>query len=257
MAGAAFALARLPAGATRERLLDAGALAFASAGVVLHGWALAGQLWPGHPVVVTTATAVSLIGLQLAMTAWIAGFDARLRGLSAGLLLLAAVGALLTGSTPLPVADSGVTLQRQAHIMVSMFAYGLLTVGAIVAVYGLLLDRRLRAARLTAANRLFAPLETTERLLHGLTIAGFVALAMAVVSGITFVENFFAQHLVHKATLSIVATILFGVLLAGRLFAGWRGRRAVYWYLTGYVFLGFAYFGSRLILEQLLGRSWS
>mgnify|MGYP006200681057 CR=1 FL=1 len=40
-----------------------------------------------------------------------------------------------------------------------------LAVGAIVAVFALVQDRRLRAARLSPANQLFAPLETTERLL--------------------------------------------------------------------------------------------
>ena len=40
-------------------------------------------------------------------------------------------------------------------------------------------------------------------------------------------------------------------------FAGWRGRRAMYLYLWGFVVLGLAYFGSRYILEYILGRSWS
>ena len=81
-------------------------------------------------------------------------------------------------------------------------------------------------------------------------------LAAREVSGLAFVENLFAQHLVHKTVLSLIALVLFGVLLAGRQFAGWRGRRAVFLYLWGFVVLGLAYFGSRYILEALLGRSW-
>jgi len=50
---------------------------------------------------------------------------------------------------------------------------------------------------------------------------------------------------------------LFGLLLAGRRFAGWRGKRAIYLYLWGFVLLCLAYFGSRLVLEEVLGRSWS
>ena len=49
---------------------------------------------------------------------------------------------------------------------------------------------------------------------------------------------------------------LFGVLVTGRQFAGWRGKRAVYLYLWGFFILCLAYFGSRYILEQILGRSW-
>jgi ABC-type uncharacterized transport system permease subunit len=110
---------------------------------------------------------------------------------------------------------------------------------------------------LSAVNQLFAPLETTERLLFGIAGAGFLVLLLAVVSGFAFVEDLFAQHLVHKTALSILALSLFGILLAGRIFAGWRGQRAVYLYLWGFGVLGLAYFGTRYILENILGRSWS
>ena len=93
--------------------------------------------------------------------------------------------------------------------------------------------------------------------MFGITSAGFLFLLVAVSSGFAFVEDFFAQHLVHKTALSILALVLFGLLLAGRRFAGWRGKRAVYLYLGGFLILCLAYFGSRFILEQVLGRSWS
>jgi ABC-type uncharacterized transport system permease subunit len=105
-------------------------------------------------------------------------------------------------------------------------------------------------------NHLFAPLEMTEKLLFGVAAAGLIGLLLSVVSGFTFVEDLFAQHLVHKTALSILALILFGILVAGRMFAGWRGKRAVYLYLWGFGFLCLAYFGARYVLEELLGRSW-
>ena len=148
------------------------------------------------------------------------------------------------------------TGQIRVHVLTSMFAYGLLTVGAIVAIFALVQDSRLRHGKLSAANRLFAPVDTTEKLLFALTAAGFTVLALSIVSGFTFVENLFAQHLVHKTVLSLLAILLFGILLAGRWLAGWRGRRAVYLYLAAFTALGFGYFGSRLILEEVLGRTW-
>ncbi|HEX2138236.1 MAG TPA: cytochrome c biogenesis protein CcsA, partial [Woeseiaceae bacterium] len=114
----------------------------------------------------------------------------------------------------------------------------------------------LHAAQLSPVNQLFAPLEMTEKLLYGIAAAGFLTLLLAVFSGFLFVNNLFAQHLVHKTSLSLLALVLFGVLLGGRWFAGWRGRRAVFLYLWGFAVLGLAYFGSRFVLEQMLGRSW-
>ena len=57
--------------------------------------------------------------------------------------------------------------------------------------------------------------------------------------------------------ISLLALFVFGTLLAGRFFAGWRGERAVKLYLAGFLLLCLAYFGVRLILERLLNLSWS
>lgn len=203
------------------------------------------------------ANTASFVGLQIALIALLGAIEPTLRGLSGGLLVLAALGAGVTQSGGSPDSVAVMAWQMQAHVLVSLFAYGLLTVGAIVAVYALIQDRRLRTGKLSPINQLFAPLVTTERLLFGVTAAGFTILLLAVVSGLAFVDNLFAQHLVHKTVLSLLALLLFGVLLAGRQLAGWRGRRAIYLYLWGFLILCLAYYGTRFVLENVLGRSWS
>jgi ABC-type uncharacterized transport system permease subunit len=64
------------------------------------------------------------------------------------------------------------------------------------------------------------------------------------------------QHLAHKFGLSLLAWLVLGILLAGRFFRGWRGKRAIELYLGGFALLCLAYFGSRLILEEIFHRSW-
>jgi ABC-type uncharacterized transport system permease subunit len=226
-------------------------------GIIWHAYALLGLISPPGGLELSIGNAASFIGLQLAMIAAIGAFEPSLRGLAGGLFLLAGLAALATGF-PQDFAGQGpTTWQMQAHILISLFAYGLLTVGAIVAVFALIQDARLRSGRISAVNRLFAPLETTERLLFGIASAGFLALLLAVVSGFAFVDDLFARHLVHKTALSLLALLLFGILIAGRRLAGWRGSRAVSLYLWGFGVLCLAYFGSRFILENILGRSWS
>jgi ABC-type uncharacterized transport system permease subunit len=202
------------------------------------------------------ANTASMIGLELAVTALIAAIEPTLRGIAAGLLILASLVALVTLSDGSAVGSTPMIWQLRAHVLTSLLSYGLITVGAIVAVYAMIQERRLHARKLTASDSLFAPLETTERLLFGITAAGFAGLLLAILSGLTFVDNLFAQHLAHKTVFSILALVVFGALLAGRFFAGWRGTRAVKLYLGGFLLLCLAYFGTRLILEQL-NRSWS
>ena len=221
--------------------------------VVIHGRLLFGEMYVSGGLTLTAA--ISLIGLQLGVIGVLAAFNEALRGVSAGLLAPAALLALAAGRGG--AANGELSVQMKVHVLTSMFAYGLLTVGAIVAIYALIQDRRLRSATLSPINSLFAPLVTTEKLLFAVTAAGFTVLLLSVFSGATFVEDLFAQHLVHKTTLSLVALAIFGILLLGRQFAGWRGGRAVSLYLSGFLVLVLAYFGSRFILENLLGRTWS
>ena len=249
-------MSRLPRFAAQTRLLLILATAFGAVGVLLHGQDLFIEGHRASGLSVSLAGAVSLIGLQLALIGLIGAVEPTLRGMTAGLLLLAAVATIPVDMQPEVPATSDLSWQLQAHILIAMFAYGLLTAGAIVAVYSLVQDRRLKAGKLSSGNQLFAPLETTEKMLFSVTAAGFSVLLLAILSGFAFVEDLFAQHLAHKTAFSLLALLLFGILIAGRTFAGWRGKRAVYLYLWGFAFLCVAYFGARYVLEELLNRSW-
>jgi len=83
-------------------------------------------------------------------------------------------------------------------------------------------------------------------------IVGFISLTVSLGSGLLFLENMFAQHLVHKTILSIFAWFVFLTLLIGHWKLGWRGRTAIRWTLSGFISLMLAYFGSKFVLEILL-----
>ena len=102
--------------------------------------------------------------------------------------------------------------------------------------------------------RALPPLAIMERMLFQLIAVGFVLLTLSLLSGFVYLENMFAQHLVHKTILSILAWAVFGVLLLGRRLYGWRGKVAVRWTLSGIALLLLAYFGSKLVLELILQR---
>lgn len=257
ISGVSFALSRLPSFALRSQILLGGAFLSGLGGLAWHSQTLWSLILVNDGISLSLGNTASLIGLQLALIAMVGALQPALRGLAGGLFLLAAVAAALTGWQSAGGDGEILSWQIQAHVMISLFAYGLLTVGAIVALFALIQERRLQAGQLSSINQLFSPLETTEQMLFGITAAGFLLLLLAVSSGFALFENIFAQHLVHKTTFSLLALLLFGILLAGRQFAGWRGNRAVYLYLWGFAILCLAYFGSRYILEEILGRSWN
>jgi ABC-type uncharacterized transport system permease subunit len=93
-----------------------------------------------------------------------------------------------------------------------------------------------------------------EYLLFQMLTTGIVFLTLSLASGFLFIEDLFAQHLVHKTVLSILAWIIFTGLLIGRSRYGWRGQTAIRWTLIGFALLLLAYFGSKLVLELILHR---
>ena len=84
---------------------------------------------------------------------------------------------------------------------------------------------------------------------------GFGLLTATLLTGLLFVEDMLAQHLVHKTVLSVLSWLVFGGLLLGRWRRGWRGTKAVRWTLTAMTLLALAFFGSQFVLELVLQRS--
>jgi ABC-type uncharacterized transport system permease subunit len=76
------------------------------------------------------------------------------------------------------------------------------------------------------------------------------------VSGVFFSEQLFGKAFTftHKVFFGIVSWFIFGGLLAGHFFRGWRGRTAVHWTLAGFTALLLAYVGSKVVLELVLRR---
>ena len=140
----------------------------------------------------------------------------------------------------------------QGHIMVSVIAYSLITLGAFQA--GLLAyqDRSIKRHHPGGFIRFLPPLHDMETLLFQFLAFGFLCLSVSLLTGFLYLEDIFAQHLVHKTVLSIVGWVILGVLLFGRLKFGWRGKTAIRWTLSAFAFLMLAFFGSKLVLEFIL-----
>jgi len=84
--------------------------------------------------------------------------------------------------------------------------------------------------------------------------AGVGFLSISLLAGFVFIDYLFAQHLVHKTILSLLAWVIFSCLLLGKKYYGWRGKTAITWTLYGFLSLVLAYFGSKLVLELILDR---
>lgn len=203
--------------------------------------------------------ATSLLGWTLAVLACLISIDKHNRVLGAILMLSAAVGAAVgtgLGQVGRSYVEATAGWELTAHILLSMAAAALLFAAAVTAILLVFLDRRLRTRRIADLPSALPPLDALEKVMFRLIAAGFGLLTLALITGFVFVTNLFTQNLVQKTVLSLIAWLLFGVLLIGRLRFGWRGRSAVRWTLWGFGILAVAYFGVKFVLEYLFGRHW-
>jgi ABC-type uncharacterized transport system permease subunit len=226
------------------------------AAIVAHSDALVYTMRTHGPFSIGLPEAISLLAWTLAVLACLISIERQNRVLGALLLASAALGAAVTGTGHTYAEATAPGWELTAHILLSMGAAALLFAAAVTALLLVFLDRRLRTRRIADLPSVLPPLDALERVMFRLIGAGFVLLTLSLFTGFVFVTNLFAQHLFQKTVLSLIAWVIFGVLLMGRIRFGWRGRSAVGWTLSGFGMLALAYFGAKFVLEDVLGRHW-
>lgn len=232
-----------------------GAIALGFGGAALHAGAL-------YPLLVTAGglnlgffNAFSFIAVLTVTLLLVAAISRPVENLGIVVLPVAALSIAMMFAYPSAhILRSGVTWQLELHILLAITAFSVLVLAAVQSIMLAIQDYLLRAHRPGGLAQALPPMQTMENLLFQLIGAGFILLSTALITGILFLEDIFAQHLVHKTVLGIAAWLVFAVLLWGRWRFGWRGRIAIRWTLGGFVFLWLAYLGSKLVLELVLNR---
>lgn len=235
-----------------------------AAGWLLHGAAL-GLDFIGPAALRVGFAAVLSATLWISVAAyWLENRNMALDGMRVLVLPSAALTVLLPLAFPGTVVPlEGRSILFPWHVAIAILAYSTLTIAAFHAVLMALQESRLhghsaRASRNwlgLAIDRLPALL-TMERLLFRLIALGFVLLTLTVFSGVLFSEYLFGTAFKwdHKNVFTLLSWLLFGILLAGRVWRGWRGKTALRFTLTGFSTLLLAYVGTRFVLEVVLMR---
>ncbi len=136
------------------------------------------------------------------------------------------------------------------HIVLALFSYATLIIAALYAIQIAWIDYRLKNKKLSFSPDM-PPLLSIERKCFHITQVGVILLTLTLLSGVLYLDNLLGQENVHKTTLSTMAWLVYLVLLWGHYSKGWRGRKVVWFSLSGAFLLTMGYFGSRLIQELL------
>ncbi len=227
---------------------------------VLVAWAMHGVLLAsgllGEPPRFGFAPALSvtawLVAAVYAVEVWVFPLMQTrwtLSALGAAAVLLAAV---FPGSQLHPNASPWLAL----HWALGIASYGLFAVAVVHAWIMIRAEDRIRVA---ADPHSGLPLLTMERLIFRFVSIGFVLLTATLLVGLLFKDQLYGAATTlkwdHKTIFSLLSWLVFAILLAGRFWFGWRGRRAVRVLYVGSGLLLLAYVGSRFVMEIVLGRS--
>lgn len=197
--------------------------------------------------------ALSLVGLGMSVLTTLVGARGRWAALGVVVFPLAAILLVLYhGHGHEPNRILGWRLAT--HAWLALLAYATLSIAALLAMMLWLQERALRLRDFRPWLRALPPMADLEMLLFRTITVGFSLLTLTLFTGVLFVDNLFAQKLVHKTVLSILSWLVFGTLLIGRHRYGWRGIKAVHWTLSAMALLLLAFFGSRFVVELVLGR---
>lgn len=226
--------------------------------LVLHGILLYKSMATAEGLDLGLANAVSLIVWLTLLIYWFAGLAypgmANVQGLLAPAALAAILYQALSGTHHVVGYFSEPLFAL--HFAVAMLAYALYIVATVHALFMLAEEKFLRRGSLPPLLRQLPPLMEMEALLFRILFAAFVLLTLTLISGVFFSEELFHKPFAvnHKTVFGVLSWLIFGGLLVGHHFRGWRGRVAVNWTLAGFTMLMLSYLGSKFVFEIILKR---
>lgn len=141
-------------------------------------------------------------------------------------------------------------LKQLIHIVSSIFTFSIFACAGLQAILLAIQQKLLRHKDLSGFVFRLPPLETMEQLLFQMIGFGFVVLSIVLITSLVFFQDAIFTLFLGKTILTILAWVVFTVLLIGRHYFGWRGKKAIYCTLSGAILLTFTY--CSMILTELL-----
>ena len=238
----------------KERTASSIVFAAISLGIAAHIFSVYYSLHTSEGIQLGIFKISSLFFLVINTLVLLSSLKKPLHNLFLGLLPLSVTAILVSLflSSPITKAEH-LSSPLLIHILLSIIAYSLLTIASLQAILLAYQNSKLRSKHPVSIIGFLPPLQTMETLLFEIIWGGMLFLTLSIATGFFFIEDFFEQKLSHKAVFSVASWVIYAILLGGRHYLGWRGTTAIRWALGGFVALMIAYFGSKLVIEVILG----
>jgi cytochrome c-type biogenesis protein CcsB len=223
-----------------------------AAGLVCHTLALLRQTWVlGYLPVATFGEALLVLDWALVAVFLFLYWRFPIKVLGA---LAAPLAALMVSFALILPGEAGAvspllkSFWLTIHIGLALLGYGALTLAFLGGIFYLVQERQLKGKKFGFFYRRLPSLEQLDNLNYWCLTLGFPLLTGGIIFG-----SLYAQHTLGrfwswdpKEVLTLVAWLIYAVLLHERLTVGWRGRRAAWLAICGFVVLVITFVGANL-----------
>ncbi|MHA1597460.1 MAG: cytochrome C assembly family protein [Alphaproteobacteria bacterium] len=216
---------------------------------------LSGSWQTGLSTALWVTIAATMIGFSVVVllndSAW------RLTPLVTPYMAVLAVFALIWQQVPAvrPLTAAAPDGWIEAHILVSVTTYALITLAAVAALAAFLQERALKSKRPTPFSRSLPSVLESEGLMVRLLVIGEIVLALGLLTGMATQqqETGTLLHWDHKTVLSLGTFGVVAVLLIAHFKSGVRGRLVTRFVLLAYLLLSLGYPGVKFVTDILMG----
>lgn len=220
----------------------------ATVATLFHLYALSQTLWINDGIHFHFGNVLSLIALVGSGILLVTNLNKNTETLGIFIYPLAAISTLI----PLAIANvTPISFKIGSHVLISITAYSIMGIAAAQAILYAIQERRFRTKQLSRLMQALPPLQIMEKTLIQLVLIGFIFLSFALVSGAFFIEDLFAQHLIHKTFFAILSWLVYATFLFGHFKYGWRGQKAAHYTIWAYFLLLISYVGTELVLKLI------
>lgn len=215
---------------------------------LLHAYALSATLWTDYGINFQTGNVLSFIAVLGSAILLITNINKSTETLGIFIYPLAALTTLI----PLAIhSENPLSFEIGSHVLISVSAYSIMGIATAQAVLYAIQERRFRTKQLSRLMQALPPLQVMENTLIQLVLIGFIFLSFALLSGIFFIEDIFAQHLIHKTFFAILSWLVYATFLFGHFKYGWRGQTAARYTIWAYFLLILSYVGTQIVIRLL------
>ncbi|OWZ84085.1 c-type cytochrome biogenesis protein CcsB [Natranaerobius trueperi] len=152
-------------------------------------------------------------------------------------------------SPPMPALQSG---WLSVHVATAILGYGAFAVACGISIMYLLKERKFD--KRSIFNKSFFPsLEVLDLINYRAVAFGFIGLTLCIITGAIWAEQAWARYWGWdpKETWSLITWVVYSVFLHARIMKGWRGRKAAWFAIIGFLCVLFTYVGVNMLLPSI------